>query len=419
MRNVVLVCLDSVRKDLFDRCAPTLRRRADIEYAQCRTTTSRRVPSYASMLTGTLPSQHGVYTQNHSYDGVDPSETFLADLPSHRTVGVSTTEFAGSSSGFDRFFDSFTDSTATRRFPPGLDPAAFAAAGGGLRASRSFLRAALAHEHPLQRLGNGVTGLLTRFSQIRVRPTLFGDGTASAIRVAKSEASVEEPFFLFTSFTEASAPVRPTQGFDRRVDSFVEWVTTNTEFPTTIVITATHGENLGSPEDDGLVGHSSSLSEGIAHVPLLVINAPGGLNGCERRFVSHLDLGELLVGLASGELPDVTREWVPAEVIKMGAGPEPSSESEHPDRTIRAVYDGRTPSEKATKVVWNSFGSVERYDIEPKRPCWQELVEISDDVPNWATDQFEVSIEDARRRTLSAEHSEASSVTQAQLKKPG
>jgi len=49
MRNVVVICLDTVRKDYFDRYAPRLQDRADVIYDQCRAVSSWSVPSHASM----------------------------------------------------------------------------------------------------------------------------------------------------------------------------------------------------------------------------------------------------------------------------------------------------------------------------------------------------------------------------------
>ena len=36
MRNVALIVLDSVRKDVFDEVSTRLRAKADVEYEQCR-----------------------------------------------------------------------------------------------------------------------------------------------------------------------------------------------------------------------------------------------------------------------------------------------------------------------------------------------------------------------------------------------
>ncbi len=459
MRNVVLVCLDSVRKDIFDRYASTLRRRAGVEYAGCRAASSWSAPSYASMLTGDLPSEHGVHAHDRTYDGIDPADTFLDELPSHRSAGVSTNAFAGSAFGFDRFFDSFVDVTETTRFPEGLDPASFTTDGGGIDAYRAFLRAALDHDRPGKSLANGVAGFLDSVSEDAPVPKLFDDGATAVIRAAKNEAHVEEPFFLFTVFMEAHTPLRPMLGFDRRLHdapndfttddrgvwdlmgrperhpefletrrelyaaaidyldrqlgSFVDWLDDNTTLPTTVVVTADHGENQGYPEEDGLVRHKSSLSEGVLHVPLLIIDPPGTTAGIEPGLVSQLDLGTLLVGVATDELPDVTAKRIPAEIVGMSAGPEPPSRREHWDRAIRAVYDGNT------KVVWDSLGDVSRYTLNPDRSCWQRQIEALGEIPAWANEPFETPIEKVKERALVGDEAEVEDRVQARLEKLG
>ncbi|WP_435159099.1 alkaline phosphatase family protein [Haladaptatus sp. DFWS20] len=61
-RNVLLVCLDTVRADVFGEHANCLHRMADVSFTQCRAASSWTIPSHASMFTGQLPSVHGVHT---------------------------------------------------------------------------------------------------------------------------------------------------------------------------------------------------------------------------------------------------------------------------------------------------------------------------------------------------------------------
>ena len=63
-RNVVLVCLDTVRKDYFDEYATRLQKLCDVSFEQCRAASSCSVRSHASFMTGELPYRHGIDSYN-------------------------------------------------------------------------------------------------------------------------------------------------------------------------------------------------------------------------------------------------------------------------------------------------------------------------------------------------------------------
>ncbi|WIV67056.1 sulfatase-like hydrolase/transferase [Natrialbaceae archaeon AArc-T1-2] len=443
MRNVVLLCLDSVRKDTFDAYARRLDRRIELSYEQCRAASSWSAPSYASMLTGDLAHDHGVCTHDKRVSSIDPSETFLAReaFEGHEAIGVSTNAFAGSAFGFDRFFDRFADVTESNRYPDALDPASLTAESdaSGPSAYLEFLREAVRHDRPLESLANGAVGFLDTVSADAPVPKLFDDGARAVIKESKrSITTSREPLFLFTTFMEAHTPLQHIRGFDRSLHSasngfttyersvwelmeatddhesfletrrelydatvdyldrtitpFLAWLETNTALETTVVITADHGENQGYPCEEGHVRHKSSLSEGLLHVPLAVVNPPDGYPEIEDGYVSHLELGDLLAAFAREEVVDLTRDRVVAEHVGMSAGPEPPERREYWDRLMRAAYeDGR-------KVVWDSLGNARAYGLDPARPCWQRRVEDDASVPPWAEEYFDEDAASAKRR---------------------
>jgi len=96
MRNIVLLCLDTVRKDFFDEYAPRLVDRADIVYDGCRAASSWSAPSHASMFTGQLPSEHGVHAYQRDFSVIDREDTFLGELPDYQALGASANVWAGS-----------------------------------------------------------------------------------------------------------------------------------------------------------------------------------------------------------------------------------------------------------------------------------------------------------------------------------
>jgi arylsulfatase A-like enzyme len=452
MHNVVVICLDTVRKDFFDEHAPRLRARANVSFEQCRAASSWSIPSHASMLTGRLPHQHGVHDHNRDFSGLDPADTFLADLPDHRTTGVSANVYASSGFGFDRLFDDFRDVSPDSRFPDGIHVGRFGYEhkGEGAKKFLAFAKACLEHDHPLQSFANGLAVETDKALARLPVPKVLDDGASIIAREGRrAAADGSEPFFLFTNFMDAHAPLRHVLGYDRSlhdapntwstadydkwelnlegaeglernrqhvefhrdlyraaidyldrtVVEFVDEVQAATDRPTTFVVTADHGENLAFPADDYLVGHDSSLSEGLLHVPLYVIDAPDGDDGettVVDDYVSHLQLGDLVVGLANGERPDVTRDRIPAELVGSSIA-EPPEDPEYWNRMLRCVYDG------TEKVEWDSLGESSRIRLDPGRPCWQERVERGAEWQPLDETFFDVPIQQYKRDAEAAE----------------
>jgi arylsulfatase A-like enzyme len=262
-------------------------------------------------------------------------------------------------------------------------------------------------------------------------------GTAVAREALRGVRATDGPFFLFVNFMDAHQPHYPFRGIDDSlhdvprtwssaeefyrvkwainrdgrpddhrefldrfeqlygasvayldgvVADFVDRVREATDGNTTFVVTADHGENLARPADDGLFEHTSSLSEGLLHVPCVVLDAP--VDGPVRVTdpVSHLALRDLLVGLAAGDLPDVTGRRVAAEVIGLSPGTADFTpdEAAYLDRLIRAAYD----ADGRRKYVWDSLGTRRAYRLDPGRPSWQAPVEGSPRPPAWTDEAF-------------------------------
>jgi arylsulfatase A-like enzyme len=279
--------------------------------------------------------------------------------------------------------------------------------------------------------------------------------------------SSEEPFFLFTNLMEAHGPHHAIRGYDRdlysvsntwssrrldiwdiidtddpdagrvaverwrdlygasidyldrRLVRFIDRVQSTTDRETTFVITADHGENLGYEADEHLLDHTSSLSEGLLHVPLVVVNPPPSWEPSGDGYVSHLDLGRILVGLAHDDPPtDIFRQRVPAEVIGISksAFEDDPDKYAYYDRMLRCAYDYET----AIKLVWDSLGDSDRYALDHDRLCWQEKVASDVGLPDWATAFFDDDIEAAKRAVREAdEEREMTDETRQQLERLG
>lgn len=443
-RNVVLICLDSVRKDYFDKYAPRLAAMADVSFPQCRAASSWSVPSHASMISGLLPHQHGIHTHNRDFSTLDPNRTLFADLPSeYHSAGISANVYAGPAYGFDEFFDTFVDAPKYQYFADGMNATRYLHESGrdGVRLYLGFLRAALGHEHPIKSVANGVAAQVKRTAMGSPVPDPMDDGATLIRRQAlRLVEAADSPLFLFVNFMEAHAPFSPTIKLDRtHYSAPSSWTSTSTDYwnvvtapkrhadylerlrelyaanivyldrtvsgliedmlrdadsETTVIVTSDHGENLGYSSEDGLLEHKSSLSESLLHVPLAVVNPPHDYEGDDTAFVSHLALPDLVRGFVDGEFPDGSSERVVAEHVGMSPGPEPPDDYEHWDRLMRCAY------EEGRKVVWDSLGTRTAYRLDPTRPCWQAAIDGDVSVPAWAETRFDVDSREYKQRAL-------------------
>ena len=173
---------------------------------------------------------------------------------------------------------------------------------------------------------------------------------------------------------------------DRQVYRFIERLLNESDYETTVIITSDHGENLGSRSDNYLANHKSGLTEALLHVPLSIINPPLGYASVETEYFSHLELGRLVTALAEEETPNVFADRIPAEIIGLSAGPEPSSDREWWDRMLRCAYDDQT------KLVWDSLGGSQSYELDTTRPSWQRSASNDRAVPQWTGEFFQSEI---------------------------
>lgn len=466
-RNVILVCLDSVRKDFFDAYAPRLSSMADVSFDQCRAASSWSVPSHASMITGLLPHQHGLHTHNREFSTLPVERTLFADLPTeYRTAGISANVYAGPTYNFDRFFDTFVDAPRYQYFADGMNATAYfnETDEDGAELYLGYLRAALSHDRPLRSLANGAAAQLKRTAMGSPIPDPMDDGARLIRREAcKLLEESDDPLFLFLNFMEAHAPYSPIYGMDRSLysvpnswsstseafwdvatsperhaeylDAFRELYAANVEYldrvvsglledvdrrsdrETTAIVTADHGENLGYPSEDGLLGHKSSLSESLLHVPFEVVNPPAEPEDRDARFVSHLSLPDLVRGFMDDTFPTVGAGRTVAEHVGMSPGPEPPGDHEYWDRMMRCAY------EDDRKIVWDSLGDVAAYDLDPARPCWHSRTADVDEeiaIPDWAIDRFDVDIDEYKRTARGASNAvDVDAVTERRLAELG
>jgi arylsulfatase A-like enzyme len=468
-RNVALIVLDTVRKDYFDGFTPRLREASDSSFEQARAASSWSLPSHTSMFTGTLPHVHGVHAEHFEGDfdfgAIEREETFLTDVEEWTSVGISANSYINSHFGFDAFFDRFHDfsigsHTAESLFPEAVTVQEYIEANADepniAKRYLGFLRECLEHERPVKSAANGVWALTG--PKVKALPVPLPEPVDDGAKVITEQAAetaetVDEPYFLFCNYMDAHTPLRNllqhdrsmhsvpnawssteidkwelnkdglateeyTENYrdvygasidylDRRVAALVDRMREATDRETTVVVTADHGHNLGYDADDGLFHHTGSMTEGVMHTPLEIINPPEGYPETETRLFSHLDLGTLLTRLARDEPPDddLFPERIPAETVGLLGGDNATwgrdfddEEYAYWNRMMRCVYrDGGT-----TKRQWNSIGDAREYRLDPDRPSWQEEVDadVSPDPADRAL--FETELQEYKRTVAAA-----------------
>ena len=444
--NIVVLCLDSVRKDYFDEYAQQVQNLASISLDEMRSASSWSTPSHASMVTGLLPSEHGFHRHNNDFADLKPADTFLSDLP-HRTTGISANVFVGPEYGFESIFDDFTVISTGKRYGEGLDPNRYFLdyEGSTAGAMASYLGKALRSENPKASLMNGLAATANVVTREAPIPKLLDDGANAITReVLSTLREQNEPSFIFTNFADAHVPLRPIRGFDsslyeappnwstdsegfwdvvespekhkqylqhhrnlyaaaieyldRKIAELVHTLRKEISQPTIVVVTADHGENLGEPENGGLIGHKSSLSEALLHVPFYVIDPPESTAISEEDFTSLMDLGDIVRAIDSNEEIEIDQPHVFAEVVGMSPGPEPPSAESYWDRMLRAAYGERE------KFVWDSTGAAKRFRISGLETGRQDLVERDVTLPKWATKPFEENVRTYKEMATEVSH---------------
>lgn len=456
MRNVGLIVLDTVRKDYFDEYAPRLQALSDTSMTQCRAASSWSTPSHTSLFTGELPSEHGVHSESFdasfNFDQFDESDTFLGDLPDHRTIGLSANSYINTTFGFDTLFDEFYDfsigsHTNETLFTDGLVVQEYMKSTDEPNAAKrylGFLKACLEDDKPLKSVANGVWSQVGHTVKDLPVPEVVDDGASNITKTATERATAgDEPAFVFANFMDAHTPLRNlvqydqslhsvpnswssrkldkwelnkddaatpeyTENYrqlyaasidylDRVVSQFLVELMAKSDEEWTFVIISDHGHNLGYDADDGLFHHTGSMSEGIQHTPCEIINAPDGSASEITDYVSHIHLTDLIPKLAQNEpIPEeFGHDHIVAETIGLlGHGDRTwgheFTEADHEfwNRMIRVAYEGET------KLEWDSLGECVEYELDHDRPSWQQEVARHSGPPPEVTSLFATSLEE-------------------------
>ena len=422
--NVVVVVLDTTRWDdaLNPSVAPTL---TDLESAgttatQAITPAPWTLPSHASMLTGTYPSNHGAHAAHERLDGRLPTLPELFGTAGYETLCISNNTWLSIESGFDRGFDTFKQMWQLVQSSTALSELVDVMAERRARAvGRKLLDG-----NPLANVANLVYRLA-----VRDRSDDGAARTTEWITDWLQDRERDEPFFLLTNYLEPHLEYRPPErlaeqflpaawGYeeamaipqepweylagdlslsdgelralrglyraeiaylDEQLAALKRALVDAGEWEETVfVVTADHGENIG---DHGLMDHQYCLYETLIHVPLVVHGGAFTDGEDVTDLVSLVDLAPTLLDAAGIDAPEARdgfqgrsfhpeadsdpREFTVSEYM----APQPSMEAlEHHvgdiptevrryDRSLRSIRTG------SHKLVRGSDGTVELYDL--------------------------------------------------------
>ncbi|RBI60717.1 sulfatase [halophilic archaeon] len=434
-QNIILLVLDSVRKDFFDEYAVRIKARSDYSFKECRAASSWSAPSHASMFTGLLPHEHGVSTYNRKMGSLTDYETICDLLQGYHTVGYSANMYASPAYGFDSEFDSFIEVPRYQRYPEALNAVSYFHKSDkeGLDLYMDYLQESISNEYPIKSLINGSLAQLKQLAMEQPIPDPVDDGAKLMIReIRETLRTATEPTFVFANFMESHEPFGHIWGLDKSIhgvpsswtsasadrwdliydqDLYDDHVSrlkglyaanidyldrliaslidslSNMERETTIIVTADHGENLGNYTDDELFGHTSSLSDGLLHVPLEVINLDRSATISE--YISHLQLPKFIENISNGEDDIPTSECIFSEVLGMAPGPQPPEDQTYWKRGIRCAYSDER------KYEWDSLGNKREFTVPKGTPNHQKQIDELETIPEWARDGFKNTISKA------------------------
>lgn len=405
VQNVILLCLDTVRYDYFERHANYLEELSEHSFKKCRTASTWSVPSHASMFTETLPSEHEFHSANPAFGHLSQEDTFLSNLDDFRCVGVSANPYASPIFGFNDIFDDFYHVESSMPYAEGLSPSKFWHESSTDNWTRylEFLASCVRHEHPLKSLANGVASQTEKIFQKLPLSKPFDDGCKRILsRTRRVLDDSDEPTFVFVNIMDVHGPLTNVRGYDQSLiteehrnsspdinalsmnldDTFdeheadikayrdlyaaaVEYTTRQVaEFcerlddDTAVVITADHGEQLDDFDTKRRFGHvTPDMSEALLHVPLAVVNTDLSVNESEP--ISHLDLGNLVTAIAT-ETEFEKEAPLAAEVSGLGVAHPPTDHEDFDywNRVSRCVYLNGA----GDKYIWSSHGDAHHYE---------------------------------------------------------
>lgn len=352
------------------------------------------LPNYASLFTGHTPEVHGQYT-NIPFRDLPSFETTLAEKmkeAGYRTGGFTGGVYFLPAWGLSRGFDHFQNDFSTAEAIPGR----FADSAPALMkwmekdpkkpffayATVDDLHAPYQGGDP-EALDPGYEGVVhsTAVRNIRFYRAYNGEPLPEGDPLNKAvETFKKDPRALAHLTAHYDAAIMDA---DKAISAFIAQLKKKGLWDKTVVIiTGDHGELLG---EQGLLGHTEGLYEGVLHVPMVVHHPryPGGKK--VDALVQRIDLMPTIleVGGASAEGLDVQgKSLVP--LIKGSEKPGArryafASNKRNMAQQTDFLIDERAVRDERWKLLWQRYkGKYQLYDLQ-NDPL--ELEDVADQHP--------------------------------------
>jgi arylsulfatase A-like enzyme len=274
--NILLFTIDTLRADHLHAygygrdTSPTIDTVAGrgARFTRAYSTASWTLPAVVSLLTGQLPSEHGIVHHQERPDGAVEQDFLAADLPSlpsllhdagYRTIGVTSNAHLEPEAGFARGFDDYLCEATLDA--DDLRAAVWARIDALRDADQPYflwIHVVDPHMPYRARLPQFQSWWgTTRPRHIALEFSIFPTGIEAA--AATSNLTVPEAIEYATAAYDSEI---------RAVDDFLaDLLRDLDDGRLAVVITADHGEELN---DHGMMGHGITLFEETVHVPLIV-----------------------------------------------------------------------------------------------------------------------------------------------------
>jgi choline-sulfatase len=339
--NILLVTIDTFRADrLGIGVTPALDRLAasGIRFTNARTAVPLTLPSHATILTGLLPTAHGV--RENGLDGLSVAHPTLGRLL--KDAGYRTAAFVGAfvldrRFGLAQGFDTYDD-----RIP---------------RDARATDR--LEAERPASAVIDAALAWLDQSPATSPQPP------ATSNQPPATSNQQPAPFFVWIHLYDPHAPYEPPAEFraraksaydgeiayaDSQISRVFSWLHDRGLIgDTTIVVAGDHGEGLG---DHGERTHGMLLYDSTLRVPLMV-SGPGIAGATRDEAVSLVDIAPTILRAAGVNVPGEMKGR--NLLAAAGNGAEIYAETEYPRvagwSPLQTLTDGRWMAIRASNAT--------------------------------------------------------------------
>lgn len=417
--NIVLLILDSVRNDRLSmfgnkrKTTPFLDMLASkgTYFKNCYSASNSSLPAHVSIFTGKPPYFHGASSNFSFFDGKYPMLTEMLKEVGYKNLGVSTQNpYFIRETGFLRGFDHYTQVVKTNKQKK-IANLSF------VEKLKKFIWKKLAERSP--KIRNRIALMRARSDEkYYLRNDLGGQKIIDKIYgYIKEHSGKGKPYFLFANVLEAHTPFLPPgkyrSFFDRSHISdnllmgmkyvhglvagkrilnsseietmellydnglrylddlvkglFAKLQADNLIENTVFFILSDHGEMLY--EKDLLVGHGSSLYEGVTRVPLIIFGHDYFKGGIEEKICSTTDIFSTIAKICNIEgVQGIDLANIPEESVAFADHPPIAFPERLLDSYPNIILKNWAVAEKMIrkgdfKFIWRSNGEHALYNI--------------------------------------------------------